>query len=51
MAQYARGELDAGHYAYDEAADKYTLTDSEGLYDRFYEVYQKFSEWLTKYQL
>ena len=51
VAQYARGELDAGHYAYDEAADKYTLTDSEGLYDRFYEVYQKFSEWLTKYQL
>ena len=51
VAQYARSELDSGHYAYDEAADKYTLTDSEGLYDRFYEVYGKFSEWLTRYQL
>ena len=33
------------------AADKYALTDGEGLYDRFYEMYQKFSERLTKYQL
>ena len=51
VEQYARAELDAGHYAYDESADKYTLTDAEGLYNQFYEVYLKFSDWLTRYQL
>ena len=51
VEQYARGELDAGNYTYDEAADKYTLTNSEDLYNQFYEVYLAFSNWLTQYEL
>ena len=51
VEQYARGELDSGNYTYDEAADKYTLTNSEELYNRFYEVYAAFSAWLTRYEL
>ena len=48
---YARKQLADGAYTYDEAADKYTLNDSEGLYERFYDVYSRFSEWLTRVQL
>lgn len=51
VEQYARGELDAGNYTYDEAADKYSLTNDEELYNRFYEVYAAFSTWLTQYEL
>ena len=51
VEQYARGELESGNYTYDEAADKYTLTNSEELYNRFYEVYAAFSTWLTQYEL
>ena len=38
-------------YTYDEAADKYTLTNDAELYNRFYEVYAAFSTWLTQYEL
>ena len=51
VEQYARAELDAGNYSYDEAADKYSLTNDEELYNRFYEVYAAFSTWLTQYEL
>ena len=51
VEQYARAELESGNYTYDEAADKYTLTNSEELYNRFYEVYAAFSTWLTQYVL
>ena len=51
VEQYARAELDAGNYTYDEAADKYSLTNDEELYNRFYEVYAAFSTWLTQYEL
>ena len=51
VEQYARAELDSGHYTYDSAEDKYILTDNEGLYNQFYDVYLKFSDWLTRYQL
>lgn len=51
LEQYARGELAAKHYRYDEAADKYVLDNNDGLYDRFYEVYGRFSQWLTRYEL
>ena len=51
VEQYARAELESGNYTYDEAADKYTLTNSEELYNRFYEVYAAFSTWLTQYEL
>ncbi len=48
---YARQALAQGRYAYDEAADKYTLDEAQELNDRFYAIYGRFSEWLTKYQL
>lgn len=51
LEAYARSELADGHYTYDSAADKYALDDNDGLYDRFYEVYGAFSDWLTKYEL
>ena len=51
VEQRARGELSEKRYAYDEAADKYTLDDSDGLYNAFYAVYGRFSTWLTKYEL
>ena len=48
---YAREQLASGAYTYDEAMDKYTLDDEQNLIDRFYEVYGRFSDWLTQYQL
>lgn len=51
LEAYARQELSQGHYKYDAAADRYDLDDAQGLNDRFYEVYGRFSEWLTRYQL
>ena len=47
----ARAELDAGNYRYLADADQYELTNASALYERFYGVYGRFSEWLTKYQL
>ena len=51
LEAYARKQLAEGHYKYDEAADKYTLDDGQHMSDQFYEVYGRFSEWLTRYQL
>ena len=51
VEQYARSELESGNYTYDEAANKYILTNDEDLYNRFYEVYLAFSNWLAQYEL
>lgn len=51
LEAYARRQLSSGAYTYDEAADRYTLNDAQGLNDRFYEIYGRFSDWLTRYQL
>ena len=51
LEAYARKQLAEGHYKYDDAADKYILDDGQHMSDRFYEVYGRFSQWLTKYQL
>ena len=51
LERYARGALAEQRYRYDEAADKYTLDDGDELYNRFYEIYGRFSQWLTKYEL
>ena len=48
---YARGQLADGAYAYDGETDKYTLNEAQELYARFYEIYDRFSAWLTRYQL
>ena len=51
LESYARSELAGGSYTYDSAADKYILDNNDALYNRFYEVYGAFSDWLTKYEL
>ena len=51
LEQYARSELAQGHYTYDGAADKYALDNGEDLYDQFCEIYGRFSQWLTQYEL
>lgn len=51
LEAYARAQLADGAYTYDAAADKYTLDDAENLDARFYEVYGRFSQWLTRYEL
>jgi hypothetical protein len=51
LEQDARNELGEQRYCYDEAADKYILDNSDELYNRFYEIYGRFSQWLTKYEL
>ena len=51
LEAYARGQLAQGAYTYDEAADKYTLNDDQNLLNRFNDIYARFSQWLTRYQL
>ena len=51
LEQDARNALGEQRYSYDEAADKYILDNSDELYNRFYEIYGRFSQWLTKYEL
>ena len=48
---YARGELDAGNYTYDEANDQFSLVNQDDLYNRWLDVYTRFSEWLAKWEL
>ena len=51
LEQYAREALAEKRYRYDEANDKYVLDDNDELYSRFYDVYGRFSQWLTRYEL
>ena len=51
LEQSAREALSEQRYSYDEVADKYVLDDDQALYDRFYAVYGRFSQWLTQYEL
>jgi len=51
LEKEARAELDNGNYSYDETTDTFILDKDEYLYNRFYEVYGKFSEWLAKWEL
>ena len=51
VEKYARQQLASGAYSYDAGTDTYTLNEAEGLMERFYEVYGRFSQWLTRYQL
>ncbi|MBR3503268.1 MAG: hypothetical protein IKO07_03365 [Clostridia bacterium] len=48
---YAMSELDNGNYTYDEAADQFSLNNQDDLYNRWLEVYTRFSEWLAKWEL
>lgn len=47
----AREELANGNYTYSDVEDKYTLNSDAELYDQFYEIYGRFSQWLTNYEL
>jgi len=51
QAEAALAELNSGAYAYDEAADKFTLSNGDTLYEQFYNVYYQFSDWLTRWEL
>ena len=49
--QAARAELANGNYSYDQEADCYHLTNSQALYDRWFELYTQFSNWLAKWEV
>lgn len=51
QADIALEALNSGAYTYDEAADKFTLNDGEALYNQFYEVYYRFTDWLARWEL
>ena len=51
QAAVALSELDSGAYTYDEAADRFTLNNNDALYEQFYNVYYRFSDWLTRWEL
>ena len=51
QADAAIAELNSGAYTYDEATDKFTLNNNDALYEQFYDVYYRFSDWLTSWEL
>ena len=51
LEQYARGELSAQNYTYDEAADRYALDDAPGMTARFDDLYSRFSVWLAGWEV
>lgn len=51
LAGDAMEELNAGEYVYDEESDRFTLNNGDALYERWYDVYVKFSEWMTRWEL
>ena len=51
QADIALAALNGGAYTYDAAADKFILNESDQLNEQFYEVYYRFSDWLTRWEL
>ena len=51
QAEKAAAALENGAYTYDEAADRFHLNDNQALYDGFYEVYYRFSDWLARWEV
>lgn len=51
LANIALQALNSGAYAYDEGSDKYVLNDNDRLYEQFYDVYYRFSNWMTRWEL
>jgi len=51
QADIALADLHGGAYTYDEATDKFTLNNNDALYEQFYDVYYRFSDWLTRWEL
>ena len=48
---YARQELENHNYTYDEETDQFALVNQDDLYNRWLEVYTRFSQWLAKWEL
>lgn len=48
---YARAELAAENYVYDQQADKYTLNNHSVLLEKYRQAYLAFDEWLTRWEL
>ncbi|MBO4885692.1 MAG: hypothetical protein J5602_10310 [Clostridia bacterium] len=51
LETYALQELADGHYSYNGKTDKYTLTNSDDLFNRWLDISARFSEWLAKWQM
>lgn len=51
VESYAKNELNNGNYKYDEEADKFTLDNQDEMYNMWLEVYTRFSEWLTRWEI
>ena len=51
QADIALADLHGGAYTYDKATDKFTLNNNDALYEQFYDVYYRFSDWLTRWEL
>lgn len=51
VEQTALADLNSEAYSYDEAADLFTLNNAVELDNRFYEVYDAFSQWLAKWSM
>ena len=51
QADAAIADLNNGAYIYDEASDKFTLDNNDTLYEQFYNVHYRFSDWLTCWEL
>jgi len=49
--QYALAQLTEGEYTYNELTDRYTLNRSDELYDRFYQPYLAFNQWLARWEM
>ena len=47
----ARAELADQNFTYDPQEDKYTLNNSEELYNRWNDLWLRFSEWLTRWEI
>ena len=47
----AIADLNNGAYTCDEASDKFTLDNDDTLYEQFYNVHYRFSDWLTRWEL
>lgn len=50
-ADHALAAFQNGEYTYDEAADQFTLNDSDGLYQQWFDAYLAFSEWMGRWEM
>ncbi len=51
LRDYALEQLSGGLYTYDQTADQYTLVNDSDLNEQYNQIYLRFSEWLTRYEL